>query len=123
MNIVKTPNIKSLKTYKCGLKPFYGILIKPDEFETVDKASNLVVSFESLNKPSAGTFRGLSGVIVAIADDFRSDFIGGEVIKVGDRILTNSNKTAIVYDKDIRLLQLREPDILAKIDNNIEIKL
>ena len=124
MKPVKIPNIKGLKTYKCRLKPYYGVLIYPDEFETTDKDTNLIINFETKNTPSTGKFSGVSGVVVSKADDFKQCFIGDDYsIDIGDRILVNSNRTEIVYDGKLKLLLVREPYILAKLQTNLNISL
>ena len=123
MTNVKNPNVKALLGYKCPFVPAYGVIIYPDELNQIDEKSKLFVSFDSNVRPTAGCFRGVSGVVVAIAEEFKTEFTGGVLPKIGDRILTNSNKTSVISDNKINLLVVREPDILALIPPDVKISL
>lgn len=120
---VSKPNVKALKSFKCSFEPAYGIIIYPDKLKTEDDKTKLVINFEDKVQTSAGKYNAATGVIVAISESFRKDFVGNTELKIGDRVIVEANKTAILFDKDIKLLVVREPNILAVIPESADISI
>lgn len=123
---IKIPNIKTiLAKDPPSLKPPYGVYALADEFVETDE-SGLVINFDKNPTYKTSNYSAISGVIVSISENFDSKYVGGYIPKLGDRILTITNQTIPIKlaDKDgthYKLLLIKEADILALLEPNLEL--
>lgn len=115
MHNLKCPNIEEYKKYKCPFNPLYGLLIIPDSFDQINEG--LITDLTASTNFSTNNSSLISGIVVAVSEDFHEDEVGYQKIDIGDRIMAYANKATLFVDPNTnkQLAQFRESDIVAKV--------
>lgn len=123
MHNLKCPNIEDYKNYKCPFIPLYGLIIIPDPFEQINEDLKLITDLKASTEFTTSNDSVISGIVVAISEDFHEDEIGYHKINLGDRILAPANKATLLVDPNIhkQLAQFRETDIEAIIPTDLKL--
>ena len=128
---VNIPDIKKIieeDSRNLSVKAYSGVLLLMDEISDQDPETGLVVSLDGgLTNFKTSNSNICSGVIVSVAEEYLTQYTGDYTPQIGDRIITNINKSIplTLADKDGKtyyLINVREEDLLAKIETDTNLK-
>ena len=110
---------ETLESYKPSIVPNGAVLAVLDKVEdTNDIITDILGYSTAFANTSINNNACITGVIVAIAENFKSDEVP---VKLGDRILCVTNKVSLFQDNKVKVFLATEPQILAIVDQDIKL--